>query len=207
MSSFQRLVRRARFPALPLRLLTGLTLCVTWFSAAKAQSLNEDVREAGVGHSLVASVVSDRDSGSVGQDANSAKVTVDVSVRVLDYAHDYRFYGVVHGKFSDFDPGQGAAAQEIWADPVCHQNRGLPTITVLAIDGQITRQQKSSDITARPRIIGGRLPVDEIVVQRDRLAGGLSNPNQSLVMLAGTSQSHLIVKLVLKTANCRVNHQ
>ncbi len=188
-------------------MLAGLTLCVTSFSDAKAQSLNEDVREAGVRHSLVASVVSDRGSASAGQDADAAKATVDVSVRVLDYAHDYRFYGVVHGKFLDFDPDKGAAAQEIWADPACHQNRGLPTIAVLAIDGQITRQQKSSDIAARPRIIGGRLPIDEIVVQRDRLAGGLSNPNQSLVMLAGTSQSHLIVKLVLKTANCRVNHQ
>jgi hypothetical protein len=206
MFDFQLLLRRPRFPVLPLLLLVGLTLRITLISDAKAQSLNEDVREAGVRHSLVASVVSDRDNASAGEDAEAAKATVDISVRVLDYAHDYRFYGVVHGKFSDFNPRMGAAAQEIWADPVCHQNRGLPTMTVLAIDGRITQNGKSSEFTARPRHIGARLPVDEIVLKRDSVAGP-SNPNQSFVMLASTSQSHVIVELILKTANCHVNHQ
>jgi hypothetical protein len=190
-------------------LLAGLILfftCFSQFSNVRAQSLNGGVREMGVRHSLVASVEPDRDSISASQDGDGKKAAVDVSVRVLDYAHDYRFYGVVHGKFPDFDPREGATAQEIWADTACHQNRGLPTITVLAIDGRITRDEKSSEFAARPRVIGGRLPVDEIVLKRDS-AAALSNPNQSLVTLASTSQSHVTVKLILKTADCYVKHQ
>jgi hypothetical protein len=190
-------------------LLAGLILCFTGllqFSNARAQSLNGGVNEMGVRHSLVAAIEPDRDSVSASQDGDAKKVAVDVSVRVLDYAHDYRFYGVVHGKFTGFDPRLGATAQEIWADPACHQNRGLPTITVLAIDGKITQGEKSSEFAARPRVIGGRLPVDEIVLKRDSMAVP-SNPNQSLVTLASTSQSHVTVKLILKTANCHVNHQ
>jgi hypothetical protein len=200
---------RERRATLSGPLLVGLILylpCFSQMSNVRAQSLNEGVREVGVRHSLVASIEPDRDSVSTGQEGQANKATADVSVRVLDYAHDYRFYGVVHGKFSDFNPHVGAAAQEIWADPACHQNRGLPTITVLAIDGQITQDGKSSEFAARPRYIGGRLPVDEIVLKRDNPAAH-GNPNQSFVMLASTSQSHVIVKLILKTANCSVNHQ
>jgi hypothetical protein len=184
----------------------GLILCVTDPSNGLAQHLNESAAEVGVRHSLVASVVANRDSPSAGEDGGANKATLDVSVRILDYAHDYRFYGVVHGRFSDFDLAKGGEPQTIWADPACHQDRGPPTITVLAIDGRITRNGGSSDIAAKPRFIGGRLPVDEIVVQRDRLAG-FNNPNQSFIMLASTSQSHVSVKLALNTDNCRVGHQ
>jgi hypothetical protein len=184
---FREQSARERRATLSGPLLAGLILCFTGisqFSNARAQSLNGGVNEMGIRHSLVAAIEPDRDSVSASQDGDAKKVTVDVSVRVLDYAHDYRFYGVVHGKFPDFDPRLGATAQEIWADPACHQNRGLPTMTV----------------------IGGRLPVDEIVLKRDSMAVP-SNPNQSLVTLASTSQSHVTVKLILKTANCYVNHQ
>ena len=129
--------------------------------------------------------------------------TIDVMMRVLNYASDYRFYGVVDGKFSDFDPASGAQEREIWADTKCHQSRGLPKIWVLAINGKITRGDKVFDIAARPRQVGVSVPKDEVVTQRDRNVE-LNDPNQDLVTLARTTESQLSVKLNLKSVKCRL---
>jgi hypothetical protein len=176
---------------------------VFWISLApNGPILSASANEIGVRHAIFGEVEPNRDGASANAEGEALHATVDISVRVLDYSRDYRFYGVVDGKFSDFDLGEGAAAQEIWADPACHQNRGPPTIWVLAIDGRITQGKTSSEIAARPRHIGEWLPADEIVMQRDRQAG-LNNPNQSLFMLARTSQSHLSVKLILRSESCQ----
>ena len=119
-----------RWAVLPLSMLVGLALCVGQSHGVSGQGLNTGVR-----HAIIAAVEADQDTTAAKRDVEARKATVDIMVRVLDYALDYRFYGVVDGKFSDFDPGSGAKGQGIWADRGCHQYRGLPRIWVLAING------------------------------------------------------------------------
>lgn len=189
---------------LPLVMLVGLTLCICRSQDANGQGLNAKTNEIGVRHTIIAAVEANRDAASAKGDGEALNATVDILVRILNYAPDYRFYGVVDGKFSDFDPSKGTAAREIWADRKCHQNRGLPIIWVLAINGRVTRDDASVDIAARRRHIGEWLPSDEIVMQKPRSLR-LSDPNQSLAMLARTTQSRLSVRLTLNSTKCRLN--
>ena len=193
-----------RWTSLPLSMLVGLALCISRSPDANGQVLNANADEIGVRHAVIAAIEADRDAASAKGNIEELNATMHISVRILNYAPDYRFYGVVDSKFSDFDPSKGAAAQEIWADRKCHQNRGLPKIWVLAINGRIARGETFFDIAARPRHIGEWVPSDEIVMQKDRKMD-LSDPNQSLVMLARTTQSRLSVKLTLMSTKCRRN--
>ena len=187
-------------------MLVGLALCIGQSHGVSGQGLNTNIKtnETGVRHAIIAAVEADRDATAAKRDVEARNATVDILVRVLDYAPDYRFYGVVDGKFSDFDPGSGAKAQEIWADQKCHQYRGLPRIWVLAINGRITRSETAFDIAARPRHVGELVPKDEVVTQKDRDVER-DDPNQSVVTLASTTESRLSVKLILKSTKCRLN--
>jgi hypothetical protein len=193
-----------RRAVLPLSILAGLALCIGQSHGVSGQALNTNTNGIGVRHAIIAAVEADQDATAAKQDVEARNATVDIQVRVLDYAPDHRFYGVVDGKFSNFDPGSGAKAQEIWADPECHQYRGLPRIWVLAINGRIPRGETVIDIAARPRHVGELVPQDEVVTQKDRNVG-LDDPNQSVVTLAKTTESRLSVKLTVTSTKCRLN--
>jgi hypothetical protein len=190
--------------SLRLSLLVGLALCIAQSHDASGQGLSANTNQIGVRHAIVAAIEADGDAVATKGDAEAPNASVDILVRILNYAPDYRFLGEVHGKFSGFDPSKGAPAEQIWADQRCHQYRGLPRIWVLAINGRTTRGETVFDVTALPRHVGELVPKDEIVVRKDRNAG-LDDPNQSLVTLATTTASRLSVKLTLKSAKCRLN--
>jgi hypothetical protein len=185
---------------LALSTLAGLMLWIGQPESARGQGLDF---ETGVRHAIVASIDASDNVAAVKQDVKPRSATVDITVRVLSYAADYRFFGEVDGKFSDFDPDNGAEAQEIWTEQKCHQNRGLPKIWVLAVNGKITRGDSVFDIAARPRHLGQLVPQDEVVTQRDRNVE-FSDPNKDLVMLARTTASRLSVRLNLKSTKCRL---
>lgn len=193
-----------RWAFLPLSMLVGLTLCIGRPHDAKGQGLGANTNEIGIRHAIVAAIEADQDAASAKGDVEARSATVDILVRILNYASDYRFYGVVDGKFSGFDAAKGTAPKEIWADRKCHENRGFPRIWVLAISGRIARGGTFLDIAARPRHIGKLVPSDEIVMQKDRKME-FSDPNQSLVTLARTTESRLSVELTLKSTKCRLN--
>jgi hypothetical protein len=185
-------------------MLVGLLLCLIHLSDAKGQVAHATAGEFGVRHSLIVAIELDRDAGSAKPKVGEIKADMRISVRVLDYAPDSRFYGIVVGNFSDFDPSKGAAAQEIWADQKCHHNRGLPRIWVLAINGRVSQGETMSEISARPRTLGLRLPPDEIVLEKV-LKTNVSDPAQSLVMRATTKRSPLGFRLTLTSTMCRLN--
>jgi len=193
-----------RWAVLPLSVLMGLALYIGQSHGVVGQGLNIKTSRTGVRHALIAAVEADQDTAAAKRDVEARNATVDILVRVLDYAPDSRFYGVVDGKFSDFDPGSGAKAQEIWADQKCHQYRGLPRIWVLAINGKSTRGEAAFDIAARPRHVGELVPKDEVVTQKGRNAELDDDPNQSVVTLARTTESRLSVKLTLKSTKCLI---
>jgi hypothetical protein len=189
---------------LPLSVLVGLVLCIGQSHGARGQSLHTNTDKIGVRHALIAAVEANQDATAAKRDVEARNATVDVQVRVLDYAPDSRFYSVVDGKFSDFDLGSGAKAQEIWADQKCHQYRGLPRIWVLAINGKITRGESVLDIAARPRHVGELVPKDEVVTQKDRNEER-DDPNQNVVTIARTTESRLTVKLTLQSTRCSLS--
>ena len=193
-----------RGASLSLSMLAGLALCICQCQGASGQGLNANSNETGVRHAIIAAIEADQGADAAKRDVEARNATLDILVRVLDYASDSRFYDVVDGKFSSFDPGKGAEAQEIWADRKCHQNRGFPRIWVLAINGRITRGETVFDVAARPRHVGQLVPKDELVTQRDRNVE-LNDPNQNLVTLVHTTDSRLSVKLTLKSTKCRLN--
>jgi hypothetical protein len=155
----------------------------------------------GVRHSITVAVEPERGAASGTANSEHDNATINILVRILNYAPDLRFYGVVDGEFSDFDPGKGAATQEIWADRKCHINRGFPKIWVLAINGRITKGETVSDVAARPRQLGKWVPADEIVMQKDPRKD-VGDPNQITVTYARTAQSRLSVKLTLTSSKC-----
>jgi hypothetical protein len=207
---------------LRLSLLVGLALCISRPHDANGQvrSLNSD--EVGVRHALTAAVEADPDAGAdmggseqpgnaqeLGATtkertatAEAPRATIHVLLRILDYAPDSRFYGVVDAEFSDFELGTGAPAREIWADRKCHRHRGFPRIWVSAINGRITRGKTVFDVGARPRHIGEWLPTDEIIMQKDPQTNH-GNPAQRLVIQARTTQSRVNVTLTLTSTKCR----
>jgi hypothetical protein len=193
-----------RWAVLPLSMLVGLALCIGQTHGVSGQGLNANTNGIGVRHAIIAAVEADQDATAAKRDVEARNATVDIQVRVLDYALDHRFYGVVDGKFSDFDRGSGAKEQEIWADRECHQYRGLPRIWVLAINGRIPRGETVLDIAARPRHVGELVPKDEVITQKDRNVE-FDDPNQSVVIFARTTESRLSIKLTLKSTKCRLS--
>jgi len=196
-------LNRTRLRSLLLWMLVGLVLCVGIFDGANGQAVIATAAEFGVRHAIIATLDLDRGAAASRANVGELKATMRISVRILDYASDSRFYGVVDGNFSDFDPSKGPARQEIWADHKCHQNRGLPTIWVVAINGRIAQGETISDISARPRHIGQRVPSDEIVIQKD-LNMDVSDPTRSLVIRAKTKRSPLSFAVILKSTKCRL---
>jgi hypothetical protein len=185
-------------------MLAGLALCIGQPHGVRSQGLNTSINEAGIRHAIIASIELAQRNATAKRDAEPQNASINIKIRVMSFASDYGFFGVVDGKFSDFDPDSGAEAREIWAEDKCHQDRGLPKIWVLAITGKITRDGQTLDITARPRQVGVSVPQDEIVTQKDRNVE-LNDPNQNLVTVARTTGSGLSVRLDLKSAKCRVN--
>ena len=184
-----------------LSLIVGSALGIGCPLDAHGQAVEATGDKIGVRHSIIAALELDPAVISAKSSPEPLKANVHVLVRILDYASDARFYGVVNINFFEVNPSKGPAAQDVWADPKCHQNRGLPQIWVLAIDGKITQGKTISNISARPRRIGVWLPNDEIVMQKDPKMDR-SDPNQSLVLRAKTTQSRIGIKLTLNSTKC-----
>lgn len=182
-------------------MLIGLLLGIGCLHDAHGQAIDATGDNIGVRHAIIAALELDPAVLTAKSSLEPLKASVRVSVRILDYARDARFYGVVNINFSEFNPSIGSAAQEVWTDRKCHQNRGLPQIWVLAVDGKIAQGTTISNISARPRHIGQWLPNDEIVMQKDPKMD-VSEPSQSLVMRAKTTKSRLSVKLTLNSTKC-----
>ena len=182
-------------------LLVGSVLGIGCSLDAHGQAIDVTGDKIGVRHSIIAGLELDPAVITAKSSLEPLKASVLVSVRILDYALDARFYGIVNINFFEVNPSMGPALQEVWADHQCHQSRGWPHIWVLAIDGKIAQGETISNISARPRHIGVWLPNDEIVMQKVAIMN-LSNPNQSLIIRAKTTQSRVSVKLTINSIRC-----
>jgi hypothetical protein len=148
----------------------------------------------GVTHELAVSFMPEPRFGT----GSSFAADVTISVRIVDYAPDSRFFSTISARFLDTDPPD----RVIWADEKCHIDRGLPKIWLLAADGTIGRGASVSRVSARPRTIGQHLPADEIILQKQNVRQSTSGLMRALSMMAVTTGSGLQIKLTLMTQGC-----
>lgn len=136
-----------------------------WSGPASAQDLprpNLDFKKSGVRFEIKASVRADAASSELRQSYDQSTASVTVKLRISAHARESRFFGEISRDFSGFAIADGSAELPVWGEGRCHQRRGLPKVTVVAIDGTIATDKKQTRIEARPRQLGLLLPADEI---------------------------------------------
>ena len=111
-------------------------------------------------------------------------------------AQHLSFFGTALATFADFAVADAPRERLVWQDTICHQDRGLPKISVVSLNGLVKAGETETLVAARPRHVGKHLPSDEIVPQQAFMMG----TDQSGRFAVGTalsreSQVRITVKL------------
>jgi hypothetical protein len=130
-----------------------------------------------------------------------AAATLTVKIRITDHSQETKFFGDVPATVSDFDPIKGSREQEVWKDAKCHHERGLPKLTVISVEGQVTNGQQKLTIAARRRALGFLLPKDEVMAAK-RVTSGTDDRGSFIATRTETKQSRLSVDLKLYLLPC-----
>jgi hypothetical protein len=190
--------------------LAAMGFCLAWLSvfpirsAAAQQTDSQDGQDAiGIRHKLYVSVAlnSGAPVGTKGDDLD--KGLVRLLIFVSDHSREATFYGGVPASFSDFDSANVAPARLVWKQDICHQNRGLPKISVGLVEGVLSASQMETSVSATTRHIGKLLPYDEIQIDRN-LTKGADDLGQYMEQRVHTTASHILVDLKTYTEACIV---
>ena len=157
----------------------------------------------GIRHILYLTIKSDGANSRFLQQSTGEEyaATLTVKIRISDHSQETNFFGEVPTTVSDFNPIKGSREQEVWQDTECHHERGLPKMTVVSIDGQITNGKKKLAISARYRRLGFLLPGDEVMAAK-RLDSGADDRGSFVATRTETKQSRLLVDLRLYFVPC-----
>lgn len=157
---------------------------------------------SGVRHVLYLAVKMDPNSAVLGQSlSDGLTATLTLQVRVSAHFQETDFYGVIPITILDFDPLKGSDPREVWKDARCHHPRGLPKVTLVAVDGSATIGQNKVPIAAYYRKIGRLLPEDEVTASR-RLNTGTDQVGPFITTRTETRQSRLLVDMKLYSLPC-----
>jgi hypothetical protein len=149
-----------------------------------------------VRHQLVASIRPVASLSGAQQGARPANLRLQF--QISDHARDSNFYGMVAAEFDTADLAAGAAEAVVWEDARCHSERGLPKITLVAVEGTISEGGKVVPFAAIIRQRGLRLPLDEIIARKD-----LSDTSSAALAIQGeTTRSRLRVGAKLLVRAC-----
>ena len=158
----------------------------------------------GVTHQLYVAVGADRISAGANSTDQEARVTLTVLLRISDHAREANFFGPVLASFVDLPLGEQSPEQKAWEDKMCHQDRGLPRLVLIGLNGLIKDAGRDLAISAQPRRIGKHLPVDEIVMAQAFTAG--DDQRGAFVMMQGTTlQSRITIRVKLYTSPCSLS--
>lgn len=169
--------------------------------AAAAQPRGVD-RGAGVKFRLVASAGFDPASRQAARSEN-ALASVSVVFRISAHAIGESFYGRVAHTFTGLSPKQASREVTVWEERSCHQKRGLPKISVVAIGGLILDGSAQTSVSARSRQLGTRLPEDEIVSGLTQL-NGVDEIGRFFAYRAATRRSGLVVDQKIYALDCLI---
>jgi hypothetical protein len=134
-----------------------------------------------------------------GDDKISA--SLDVKLRISAHATGSQFFGVTTESFSDFRLAEGSEEKVFLQETNCHQRRGLPKVTVTAINGVIQTDNGRIDVAALPRQLGRLLPSDEISAGA-RQSGGADKNGRFIAYTSHTNTSRLAVNVKIYTIDC-----
>lgn len=159
-----------------------------------------DFSKNGIRFQIKAAIRADPAAPYARQTYGRAEASLTVKLRISSHARETRFYGVTSARFKDFSLISGSAEMLFWDDYKCHQRRGLPKTTVVAIDGSVATDERQIAIHARPRHLGVLLPADEItqgIQIADRVA--------AIAFRSQSKASHLIVDVKIYASDCELS--
>jgi hypothetical protein len=171
--------------------------CGIFIGAASAQL--SPIDQSGVKHFITVAIV----PAQIGNEPEPRVSDLQVFIRISDHARETQYFGDVPVIWPEFFASKGAPEQKIWEDQACHQRRGLPKVTVVAMEGALATDQSRLAIQARHRRIGQRVPSDEIR-QTQALLDGRDDLGRYLSFRTETTGSHLILLLKIYVADCKL---
>lgn len=180
----------AAFVAQPLRAQTAV-----------AGTRPIDYQKSGIRFQIKASIRAVPASPIIKRDDDKSAASLDVKLRISAHATESNYFGVNTETFPAFRLNEGSAERLFWQDAACHQRRGLPKVTVAAIDGSLQTENGRVDVAARPRQIGKLVPADEIFAGR-RLPGGTDKNGPFIAFSSQTNASHLVIDVKVYTFDC-----
>lgn len=182
--------------------LAILSFVVTIFAVPVGAQEVFNTQTSGVRHTLYLAAKIDPKSPILEQPlSDGLTASLTLQVRISAHFQETDFYGVIPVTLSDFDPVKGSDVREIWKDARCHHPRGLPKVTLIAVDGSATNGQNKVPIVARYRRIGRLLPEDEVTASR-RLSTGTDTVGPFIATRTETRQSRLLVDMKLYSLPC-----
>jgi hypothetical protein len=125
-----------------------------------------------------------------------------VKIRISAHARESQFFGEITKRFSNFQLNEGSPEKLFWQDARCHQRRGLPKTTVIAIDGSIAAGKGQISIHARPRRLGILLPADEITPGIRLLLDDGNRSGPLIAFRSRSKSSHLLVDVKIFALSC-----
>jgi hypothetical protein len=181
-------------------------LAVSCGSSALAQTAAPsgkpiDFQKDGIRFEIKASIKAMPGSPHVKNDDDKNRASLEVKLRISAHATESRFFGTNAVTFADFRLAQGSEEQVFLREDHCHQRRGLPKVTVTAIDGSSQTEKGRVDIVARPRQLGRVLPSDEISAG-SRQQGGADKNGPFVNYTSQTGTSRLSVNVKIYTIDC-----
>jgi hypothetical protein len=126
-----------------------------------------------------------------------------VKLRISSHATGSNYFGEITKFVPNVRLTKGSSEILFWQDGHCHQRRGLPKITVTAVDGFINSENGRIDVKARPRYLGKLLPADEISAG-GRLPDGKDADGKYIAFRSRTKTSHLAVDVKVTITDCNL---
>lgn len=170
---------------------------------AFSQTPSINYRKDGIRFQILASIKATSRVVSNRRDDDRNRASLAVKLRISAHAVGSNFFGEIAEVYSGFHLNDGSGDKLFWQDAVCHQRRGFPKITVVAVDGSIGTGSGSLAIKARPRHIGLPLPDDEIGPGR-RLPAIVGQGQTVIVYRSLTRSSHLEVDVKTVAIDCEL---
>lgn len=160
-----------------------------------------DYQKSGIRFQIKASIRAVPASPNIKRDDDKSAASLEVKLRISAHATESNYFGVNTETFPAFRLTEGSVERIFWQDAACHQRRGLPKVTVTAIDGTMQTEMGRVDIAARPRRIGKLVPPDEISAGRP-LPAGVDKNGPFIAFSSQTNTSHLVVDVKIYTLEC-----
>jgi hypothetical protein len=180
--------------------LSGLLATVLLLAMEAARAEATATPEFGVRFEIDASIKAAAPAQPI---YRSGRASLSVRIRISSHATGSQFYGEVTHLFSNISLVDGAPPQPFWRDAVCHQKRGLPKTTVIAIDGTVSDNQAHHEVHALARQLGVRLPEDEVTAGT-KLPPEFDGKRRSIGFRSETKASLLLVDVKIHQIDCEL---